>query len=244
MNNFNEDYPDWINEVGQEGDYEDLPEISTPEQQDELEWREKRLGMITGSNFGKLVKTDRKGGFTLSTSKTASDLIYKIAWERLLKNGNISNGLGRLNVSSQSMNHGNDYEGEAIMKYQEHTGNEVTYVQSFVEKDEFIGGTPDAYIEEDGLIEVKCPWNGGNHLQSMLEQKIYNPEYVYQIQGYLWITGRKWCDFVTYDPDLVEGLQLNIIRVDRDEAIIEGIKLVMEEVKKKIESIINNPKLK
>lgn len=231
----------WLDNIGQDT-YEDLPEVIKNEELDE--WQVSRLGKATGSNFGKFVKTDRKGGFVLSTSKTATDLIYKIAWERLLKEGNISNGLGRLNVSSQSMNHGNDYEGEAILKYIKATGNEVRYAQEFIELDDWIGGTPDGFIGKDGLIEVKCPWNGGNHLQSMLEKKIYNPDYIYQIQGYLWITDRKWCDFVTYDPDLIESLQLNIIRVERDEEIIEGIRLVMDEVKDKIQSILNNEKLK
>ena len=229
-------------ELNNDLDY--LESLGDTEKKEIDQWQLDRLGKATGSNFGKLVKSDRKGGYTLSTAKTATDLIYKIAWERLLKEGNISNGLGRLNVSSQSMNHGNDYEGEAILKYMESTGEKVRYAQEFVQLDEWIGGTPDGYIGEDGLIEVKCPWNGGNHLQSMLEQKIYNPEYVYQIQGYLWITGRKWCDFVTYDPDLVESLQLNIIRVERDEEIIKGIRLVMDQVKEKIQLIINNEKLK
>ena len=232
---------EWMDKIGNEDYYEELPLI--PGQQDEFEWQAERLGMITGSNFSKFVKKQGKG-YALSSSKVASDMIYRIAWERLLKQGNISNGLGRLNVSSQSMNHGNDYEPEAVQKYIEQTGNTVHYVQSFVKVDEWIGGTPDAYVGDDGILEVKCPWNGGNHLQSMLEKKVYNPDYIYQMQGYLWITGRKWCDFVTYDPDLVESLQLNIIRVERDEEIIEAIKLVMEEVKSKILEIINNEKLK
>lgn len=234
----------WMDEIGKDEFYEPLPDLVSKEQQTEIEWREKRLGMITGSNFGKLIKSDRKGGYTLSASKTAKDLIYKIAWERLLKEGNISNGLGRLNISSQSMNHGNDYEPEAILKYKEITGNEVIYKQNFVELDNYIGGTPDAYVGDDGIIEVKCPFNGGNHLESMLDNVIYNPEHVYQIQGYLWMTGRQWCDYVTYDPDLIESLQINIIRVERDEDIIEGIKSVMSLVKEKIKLIINNPKLK
>lgn len=225
------------------GDLEYLESLGEiPDNQDELEWREKRLGMITGSNFGTLVKKEGKG-FKLSTSVTAENLIYRIAWERLLKRGDVSNGLGRLNVSSQSINHGNDYEPEALHKYMESTGHKVQYVQSFVELDEWIGGTPDAFVGKEGLVEIKCPWNGGHHLKSLLEKKIYNPEHLYQIQGYLWITGRKWCDYVTYDPDLIEGLQLNIIHVQRDEAIIDGIRMVMEEVKKKIQEIINHEKL-
>lgn len=209
------------------------------------EFLEQRLGMVTGSQFGDLVvKSKSRNGYQLSTGKVAKDLIYKVAWERLLKTGNISNGLGRLNVSSKSMEHGVDYEGEAILRYMEVTGREVDYHQKFIEMDDFIGGTPDGYIGEDGLIEVKCPWNGGNHLESMLTGEIYNPKYIYQIQGYLWITGRKWCDFVTYDPDLTESLQINIIRVERDEEIIAGISLVMEEVKVKIMEIMSNPRFK
>lgn len=225
-------------------DFDYLESLGETKGEDIEKWRIDRLGKATGSNFGKFVKTAGKGKYKLSTAKAATDLIYKIAWERLLKEGNISNGLGRLNVSSQSMNHGNDFEGEAILKYSERTGNKVVYSQEFIGLDEWIGGTPDGFVGEDGLIEVKCPWNGGNHLQSLLEQKIYNPEYIYQIQGYLWITDRKWCDFVTYDPDLTESLQVNIIRIERDESIIEGIKAVMEVVKEKIQEIINNEKLK
>lgn len=202
-----------------------------------------RMGMVTGSQFGKLVKKDGKKGFILSKSQTASDLLYKVAWERLLKLGNISNGLGRMNFTSKSVEHGHDFEQEAIVKYMCKTGREVDNKQQFIVHDDYIGGTPDGYIGDDGIIEVKCPWNGGNHIKSMLTGKIYNEEYTYQIQGYLWITGRKWCDFVTYDPDLHEKLQLNIIHVDRDEEIIKGIHAVMSEVKSMIISIMNDTKL-
>lgn len=236
---------DWLDTVGND-EYLELPDLPVSSDEDaELIWRKERLGMITGSNFGKLVvQTKDKKGFTLSTGKTAETLIYKIAWERLLKSGNISNGLGRLNISSREMEHGNDYEGPAILKYMEVTGRKVDYFQQFIQKDDFIGGTPDGYVGEDGLIEVKAPWNGGNHLRSMLTGEIYNTDYIYQIQGYLWVTGRKWCDFITYDPDLIESLQINIIRVNRDEEIIQGISEVMDMVKEKITKILNNEKLK
>lgn len=238
------DSMDWLDSIGA-NTADDIEHIETVIENSEDLWRKQRLGMVTGSNFGKLVvqSKDRKS-FTLSKGKTAIDLIYKIAWERLLKSGNISNGLGRLSISSRMTEHGNDYEGEAILKYMERTGNKVDYAQRFIKMDDFIGGTPDGFIGDDGLIEVKCPWNGGNHLQSLLSGKIYNSDYEYQIQGYLWVTGRKWCDFITYDPDLIESLQLNIIRVERDDDMIQGISDVMDMVKGKIEQIISNEKLK
>lgn len=200
-----------------------------------------RLGMITGSSFGKLVvKTKDKKGYTLSNGETAKKLIYRAVWERLSKEGIISNGMNRINFSSAPTTHGHDYEQEAIVKYMDLTGNEVDYKQKFIEYDNFIGGTPDGYIGDDGIIEVKCPWDGGNHIQAILTGEIYNSDYVYQIQGYLWMTGRKWCDFITYDPDIIEALQINIIRVERDDLIIDGIASVMEMVKDKIREALNS----
>lgn len=227
--------------------FKDDPILNSPDsryhQEENQEWLTDRLGMITGSKFGKLVKKQGKG-FKLSESKVASDLIYKIAWERLLKEGNVSNGLGRLSVNSQPTVYGTEYESEAVAEFVTRTGIEVTYSQQFIQLNDFIGGTPDAFIGDDGILEVKCPWNGGNHLQSLLEQRIYNPEYEYQIQGYLWITDRKYCKFVTYDPDLIEELQLNVIHVDRNDEVINGIAEVMEEVKKRVQQILDNEKLK
>lgn len=235
---------EWLNEIGNEDQYEDLPQFETSVDDIEIQWRKERLGMITGSNFGKLVvQTKDRKGYTLSKGVTAENLIYKIAWERLLKQGDVSNGLGRLNISSREMEHGLDYEGPAVKLYMERTGNHVDYVQQFIQKDDFIGGTPDGFIGEDGLIEVKAPWNGGNHLKSLLTGEIYNSDYIYQIQGYLWVTDRNWCDFITYDPDLIDELKINIIRVERDEIIIDGIKQVMDMVKEKIQIILNHEKL-
>lgn len=202
-------------------------------------------GKVTCSDFGKLVvKTKDKKGYTISSGKVAENLIWKTAWERMLLEGNISNGLGRMDFSSREVEHGNEYEQQAILKYMEVTGIKVDYHQKFIEHDNYIGGMPDGYVGEDGLIEVKCPWNGGNHLRSLCDGVIYNDDYVYQIHGYLWMTGRKWCDFITYDPDLIDALQLNVIRVHRDEEIISGIESVMEQVKDKIIRIMSHPKLK
>lgn len=235
---------DWLDDIGNDEFYEDEVLEFIDENDEDLKWKKDRLGNITGSNFGKLVVKDKKGGYTLSTSATAENLIYKIAWERLLKSGNVSNGLGRLEINSKETNHGSDWESYARVLYENKSGSKVISDNKYFAKDEFIGGTPDGFVDEDGIIEIKCPYNGGNHLKTMLTGKIYNSEYEYQIQGYLWITGRQWCDFITYDPDLVEGLQLNIIRVERDEEIISGIQKVMEMVKQKIKEILENEKLK
>lgn len=235
----------WLDEIGNDIYEDDLIEIEDESIEDgqKIEWRKERLGNITGSTFGNLIVKDRNGGYVLSKSKTAENLIYKIAWERLLKTGNVSNGLGRLDINSKETTHGSNWEDIARTKYEQITGNKVVSDNQFIKLDEWIGGTPDGFVGEDGIIEIKCPYNGGNHLKTMLTGKIYNEDYLYQVQGYLWITGRKWCDFITYDPDLVDELQINIIRVERDENLIESIQEIMEQVKTKIKNILKNKKL-
>jgi predicted phage-related endonuclease len=47
------------------------------------------------------------------------------------------------------------------------------------------------------------------------------PDYYKQIQCQLWVTGRKWCDFVSYDPRLPKRNQLLIVRTERDENLIK-----------------------
>lgn len=234
---------DWLETVGKDLPSEDYLEVLNT-QDDEKDWHIQRLGKVTGSQLGKFVVKDKKtGGYKLSQGKVASDLLYKIAWERFLITE--SDGLNRLNVSSQSMQHGNDYELDAIKSYEEITGNKVKLGgYNFICNDNFFGGTPDGFIDEETIIEAKCPWNGGNHLKSLLTKEIYNQDHFYQIQGYLLLTGAKKCDYVTYDPDLPDGINTSIIRIDRDEEVIEAIQSIVDECKVVITELIEKVKSK
>jgi len=200
-------------------------------------WQMQRLGNVTASQFATFVKSDKKGGYILSNSETAKNLIYKIAWERLVVDNNMVDALERLDIDAKSIQHGNMYEGAAVTRYQETTGREVDYTNKYNAYTEDIGGTPDGYIGKDGLIEIKCPWNGGNHLRTLLTGEVYNKDHIIQVQGYLMITGRKWCDYVTYDPDMPEGLDVSVTRIESDALIIKGIELVIKEVAEKINLI-------
>jgi putative phage-type endonuclease len=87
---------------------------------------------------------------------------------------------------------GNAHEAEAISCYEEQTGN-IVLPASFVRLEEWSGCTPDGYVADDGLIEVKCPYT----------QKLYQEwpdHYRAQVIGQLAITGRKWCDCWCWTP--------------------------------------------
>jgi len=69
---------------------------------------------------------------------------------------------------------------------------------------------------------VKCP-NSDTFTGYLLGDSIIK-SYMAQIQGNLWILERKWCDFIVYDPRVIdEKLRIHIERVYRDEEYIKKI---------------------
>jgi hypothetical protein len=101
------------------------------------------------------------------------------------------------------------------------------------------GASPDGLVGEDGLIEIKAP-NTANHIDYLLANAP-PPQYVKQMQWQMACTGRLWCDFVSYDPRLPEELQLFVVRLHRDDAMIAEMETAVvafnESVDKMIEDI-------
>lgn len=91
----------------------------------------------------------------------------------------------------------------------------------------WVGASPDGLIGKDGGCEIKCPAQSTVHVETL--ECGMPPEHRAQVQGTLWVTGRKWWDFISYDPRLPAHLQLYVERVERDEAYI---KTLAEEVAK------------
>jgi hypothetical protein len=76
------------------------------------------------------------------------------------------------------------------------------------------GASPDSLLGDDGLLEIKSKLP---HLQiECLERGTLPPEHVAQVQGQLWVSGRQFCDFVSYWP----RMPLFHVRVERDDTYI------------------------
>ena len=92
------------------------------------------------------------------------------------------------------------------------------------------------------MIEVKCPINPLNHFKNIMYAEQYEKLYKWQIQGYLWITGRHWCDFVSFDPRLLQGenwaLCCHVVRIERNEAEILEIERKINGAAEYLENII------
>lgn len=150
------------------------------------EWFALRCGRITASHF------DTMGN---GTTKGRETMCMKIAAE-------IITGQSPPGYQSKAMQNGTEMEDEAIAAYSVEKWATVTPI-GFVSINEYIGGSPDGFIDEDGGVEVKCP-EPHTHLGYILKGETAWRQYKWQVQGNLWLSGRSWWDWVSYCPQFGE----------------------------------------
>lgn len=167
------------------------------------EWFKARLGKATGSRFNDVMTTLRSGGEAAARKNYRAELVA----ERLT-------GVRNEMWTSPAMQWGIDNEPLARLAYELETGNEVEDAPFVPHPEMEAGVSPDGYIGKDGLIEIKCP-NTATHIETLKKSEVPR-QYIAQVQGQLWITGRKWCDFVSFDPRLPENAQMIVVRVESD----------------------------
>ncbi|WP_273760022.1 lambda exonuclease family protein [Bartonella sp. ML70XJBT.G] len=197
------------------------------------EWFQARLGKVTASNVYNVLSKTAKG---MPTSKY-EDYKIKLMTERLTEEISQS-------YTTPAMQWGIEHEEDALREYEFIYDTEVTRC-GFIQHPtiQMAGASPDGFIDEDGLVEVKCP-QPPNHLRFFIDDTI-KPEYIAQMQFQMACTGRKWCDFMSYNPNFVgksTGLRMKIKRVNRDEEQIEQInqevEIFLAEIEKEMQKIL------
>jgi putative phage-type endonuclease len=171
------------------------------------EWVAARLGKVTASRVADIV-AKTKTGYSTSRANYMAQLIC----ERLT-------GVQGESFSSSAMQWGTDTEPMARAAYEGAVGSlviETGFVPHI--SISLAGASPDGLIGDDGLVEIKCPITA-THIETLLGQSVPG-RYSTQMQWQMACTGRKWCDFVSYDPRMPEGMQIFIKRVDRDNVAI------------------------
>jgi hypothetical protein len=180
------------------------------------QWYTTRLGKVTSSSVWQLTvepkeKAKKEAG---ELSSTAKEYVMQKVAERLT-------GVTR-SFQNDATVHGLEQEANAIALY------EMTYGY-IVEETGFIehiagwyGGTPDGYIkQENGIVQVKCPYDYKNHLSFMLIDsvetfKAKHREYYWQCLSDMIVTNTNWCDFVSYCPDMPHEFKLFKLRIHRN----------------------------
>lgn len=193
------------------------------------EWFAARLGKVTASRVSDVVART-KSGYSASRANYAAELVC----ERLT-------GTKAAGFRNAAMDWGVATESEARSSYQTKTGNLVEEV-GFINHPDILmaGASPDGFIDDDGLIEIKCP-NTATHIENLFSNA--HPEkYQNQIQWQLACTGREWCDFVSYDPRMPENMRIFICRVERNEEYINNLEKEVKKFLSEIDETVNNLK--
>jgi YqaJ-like recombinase protein len=186
-------------------------------------WKAERVGRFTASEIHKLLKSGR--GKDQYFGDGAMTYIQETVGEVIT--GEVPE------ATSKAMEWGYANEYDAILEYEKRMGVKVEYYGNgqpkFVPYNEVSGGSPDGEVGENLLIEVKCPFNSGNHIKFLMmdnseQLKVENFDYYCQVQMNLLCTNRKVAHFISYDPRVIDHkLRLAIIEVPRDEELITEI---------------------
>lgn len=191
------------------------PRVSAEDQY--AEWLHARIGKVTASNLWKLAKQTKTG----PSAYRRSYMVELIAEKLTGQSADI--------YLSQSMQWGIETEPKARAAYEARTG-EVVETTGFVDHPIIpsAGCSPDGFVGDDGLIEIKCP-NTSTHIGYMLDRSTIDEKYIIQMNWQMACSGRKWCDFLSFDPRLPLSCQFFKVRVMRDDKMIKGLeKLVIE----------------
>jgi len=107
----------------------------------------------------------------------------------------------------------------------------------FVIYNDYIGASPDLFVDKDGLAEIKAP-KDTTYFKLLMDKKI-DTKYIWQMQMQLLICEKKYCDFVAYNPNFEQSLFIERIYPDKKMVgkLKEGFK-IGEKLIKEIETKI------
>lgn len=190
------------------------------------EWFAQRAGKFTGSRFSDLMAKTRTG-----PAAARKNLIVALAVERMI--GTCPDG-----YCNGAMQRGIELEPEARQAYEL---DQLVVVEEvdFIDHPEldYVGCSPDGLVGEDGMVEIKCPFAEGKHYDALMNNG-HVTEYRWQLQGQLWVAGRKWVDAVSYDPRFPGRAKLAICRVERDEEAIAELQAACIEANEEVEEAV------
>ena len=156
-------------------------------------WLKDRVGCLTASQAYPVLVMGARG----KPLKARQDLIEKLVTERLT-------GEAEQCFVSDAMKWGIEHEEEARNAYLDRAGQPLLDLVGFIRHPSIpcLGASPDGLINDEGLVEIKCP-NTCTHVRR-IAAGVVPEEYKPQMLVQLLCTGRRWCDFVSYDPRLLE----------------------------------------
>lgn len=194
-------------------------------EQRSAEWFAARLGRATGSAFADAVAKLKNGQPSEKRNKYAIQLVA----ERLT-------GQPTPHFETAAMRWGTDNEPAARVEYAWQRSTDVEEVGFIAHPSIMAGISPDGLVGADGGLEIKCPTTA-THIETILNGM--PADHIPQVQGAMWITGRAWWDFVSYDPRVPEHLRLFVQRIPRDDIYIANLDFEIRAFLADVDAIYN-----
>lgn len=205
--------------------------ISETEIDKQEAWLNQRKGKFTASEFVRLMGYEDKDVFPDGAVTYVTEKVLEI----------VTTG-ERKQLSTASVDWGSETENEAVEAFSNEYGFEVYNFgddQQYVEFTPDVGCTPDGLIEKDFGIETKCP-DSKTHMHYLENLTLDNfkkecTKYYWQIQGSMYITGRKAWFFISYDPRFKkENKRLFVLKIERNDIDIAKLeKRLTEAIRRK-----------
>jgi putative phage-type endonuclease len=178
-------------------------------EQRSADWFAARLGCATASAFKNVLAKLKTG----KPAQARESYLIQLVTERLT-------GQPVPHFTTAAMQWGIDNEPAARIEYEFKTERTVEETGFIRHPSILAGASPDGLVGTDGAIEIKCP-SSTTHVETLLGGM--PDEHMAQVQGQLWITGRAWCDFISFDPRMPKDLQLYVERVERNDIFIANL---------------------
>lgn len=160
------------------------------------QWIMSRKGCLTGSRMASAMSFLKNGEESADRKRLKMELLA----ERLTD-------VAIDHYVTPAMQWGIDHENDAIAEYEALTGN-IVIPAGYIPHPQIkhFGATPDGLINDDGVFEAKCPTTI-THIKWVLAKEVpeeYKPQMIVECL----VSGRKFADFVSFDPRMPVGKRL------------------------------------
>ena len=187
-------------------------------------WFTARIGMLTASKMSDVLDVLKNG----KPGARRAKLLMNMLVERM-------SDVVQDNYVTPAMQWGIDHQAEAIAEYEVETGTIVAPEAFVIHPKIELGATPDGFVGNDGLLEVKCP-TSTTHLQWIMDGDV--PEqHMPQMAVQALCTGRAWVDFMSYDPRMPPKQRKFIRRWHPDISYLDNIKGAAERFLKELDEL-------
>lgn len=200
------------------------------------EWDTLRRGRITASNIDKILTPTLKS----ANNKDTRVFIYDLATQRITDRTPFQ-------FQSYDMMRGQLEESEARQTYSQKEApvRECGLILRAIENSDLpglaVGFSPDGTVGDDGFIEGKSRLAKYQvqticqHLARPEPESIIPPEYMLQVQAGLYISGRQWCDFLSYS----NGMNMIAIRVEPIDEYQEAIESAIIRAETAVRAVVD-----